>query len=62
MENRPERIPPEEAKKAVDNGALLVSAYDGEKFEKTKIGNAIPASEFADRASDISNDRTLVFY
>ncbi|HES58148.1 MAG TPA: ArsR family transcriptional regulator [Firmicutes bacterium] len=56
------RIQPEEAKKAVDDGALLVSAYDGEKFEKTKIGDAIPASALQERADQLPRDREMIFY
>ena len=62
MPKSTERIQPAQAIKAVENGALLVSAYDGEKFEKTKIGDAISASEFAARADELSRDRELVFY
>lgn len=57
------RVSPQEARKKVAEGALLVCAYDSEeKFNQMHLEGAISLDEFRSREEDFSRDREIIFY
>lgn len=61
---KPERVPPEEARRKVEaDEALLVCAYESdEKLQKAALEGAIPFSEFRSRLSSLDKNQELIFY
>lgn len=58
-----ERIPTSEVRKKVMEGsALLVCAYDDEKFEKFHLGGAISLGEFKTKTSGLDKNQEIFFY
>lgn len=57
------RIGPEEARRKVNNGALLVCAYeDEEKCRNVRLRGALTLGEFESKLSSISKDTEIIFY
>ena len=58
-----ERIGPDQAKKNLASGALLVCAYDSdEKFRKNHLQGAVSLAELKSQENRLSKDRELIFY
>ena len=57
------RIGPEQAKKDLASGALLICAYDSdEKFRKNRLNGAVSLAELQSQETRLSKDRELIFY
>jgi len=63
MDNVP-RIPPEEVRPKVMNGAaLLVCAYeDPASFHSMRLEGAISIKDFRERLSSLGKEKEIVFY
>jgi len=58
-----QRIGPEQAKRDLASGALLVCAYESdEKFRKNQLQGAVSLAELQSQESRLSKDRELIFY
>jgi hypothetical protein len=58
-----ERIGPEQAKRDMENGALLVCAYDSdEKFQNNRLTGALSLAELQARESALPRDQEIIFY
>lgn len=58
-----ERISPQEAKRHLEAGALLVCAYDSQaKFQQNHLEGAISLDEFRTREESAPRDREIIFY
>ena len=58
-----ERIGPEQAKRDLASGALLICAYDSdEKFRKNHLQGAVSLAELQSQENRLSKDRELIFY
>ena len=59
----PIRIPVEEARRKVTSGsALLVCAYDDEKFKNNHLQGAISLSDFQAKLPSLSTEQEIIFY
>jgi rhodanese-related sulfurtransferase len=57
------RIDPQEARKRMQQGAMLVCAYDDDaKFDQNHLEGAVPLSQFKAQADRIPKDREIIFY
>ena len=59
----PERVPPAEALKRAQGGAMIVCAYDSqEQFQSNQLAGAIHLGELKERENDLARDHELIFY
>ncbi len=60
----PNRIAaPDVREKVMNNGALLVCAYDDDdKFKDYHLGGAISLSEFKSKTNDMEKNQEIFFY
>jgi len=57
------RVDPEEARRRVEAGALLICAYtDAAKCEGVRLQGAITLGALEERLPSLSPDRELIFY
>lgn len=57
------RIGPQQAKREIASGAMLVCAYDDdEKCRQNNLDGAIPLSQFKRMENSIPKDREIIFY
>ena len=58
-----DRIGPQQAKREIASGAMLVCAYDDdEKCRQLSLDGAIPFSQFKRLENSIPKDRDIIFY
>jgi rhodanese-related sulfurtransferase len=57
------RISPQETRRRMPAGAMLVCAYDDEsKFDANHLEGAMSLSEFKSQADRLGKDREVIFY
>lgn len=57
------RIKPDEARRHVEEGALLVCSYEDEqKCRDMLLENALTRKDFESRAATLPKDREIIFY
>lgn len=57
------RVSPQEARRRVETGqALLVCGYEGEKFDRNHLPDALRFEEFESRKSSLPKSQPVIFY